>query len=101
MATNETITASWLAGREYIRAELTKRLAAAPAHAPYGCAPITSSTFAAACYDQNAIAELDLSSASADSIAAADCAAWSLTLAEWAKQIGMAYEAKLWDQEHS
>jgi len=53
---------------------------------------IEDGTFAAACYEQNTIAELEIINARgfADQ---ADCAEWSLTAAEWRQQIELALAA--------
>ena len=54
---------------------------------------IEDGTFAAACYEQNTIAELEIISARgfADQ---ADCAEWNLTATEWRQQIELALAAK-------
>lgn len=54
---------------------------------------IQINTFAAACYDQNTVAELQ--AALAGSADAADCTTWGLTPQEWHDQIGVALKAKL------
>ncbi len=53
---------------------------------------LTDNTFAAACYDQNSVADLEAMLAGpADAI---DMATWSLTEAEWREQIAEALAAK-------
>ncbi len=58
-------------------------------------AQINENTFAAACYDQNSVAELQ--TALAGEADANDMAEWGLTAAEWRAQIELALEAKMED----
>ena len=53
---------------------------------------IQENTFAAACYDQNSI--IDLEQALRDGPDASDMAAWNIDADEWRKQIEMALVAK-------
>jgi hypothetical protein len=59
-------------------------------------AHIADNTFAAACYDQNSIA--DLETALAGEPDATDMATWDLTEEEWRAQIEQALAAKREDQ---
>lgn len=54
---------------------------------------IEDGTFAAACYEQNTIAELEIINARGFSDQA-DCSEWNLTAAEWRQQIALALAAK-------
>lgn len=58
---------------------------------------IIENTFAAACYNNNSIAELEAALAAAPD--AADMRAWGLSEAEWREQIKLALEAKRADAD--
>ncbi len=58
---------------------------------------ISTNTFAAACYDQNSIA--DLRQALAGPVDATDCATWGITADEWRQQIEAALAEKIADLE--
>lgn len=53
---------------------------------------ITENTFAAACFDQNSVAELE--QALAGKADTADCAEWNLTPEQWRAEIELALAAK-------
>jgi hypothetical protein len=53
---------------------------------------IADSTFAAACFDQNSIAELE--QALAGQVDVTDCAEWNLTPEQWRAEIELALAAK-------
>src|SRR3954453_8377714 len=93
---------AWREGRQYIRAELANRLRRDPIHRPYGYESIPDNTFAAVCYDKNTEDDLKLSAnivlTAADE---ADRRQWRMSEREWAEQVGMADEAKLWDRTHA
>ena len=84
------IRSAWQDGRDDARAKLAGT-------DYYGAHAVRANSFAAACYDQNMLGDLDLSRATrADRW---DRETWHLSSSEWAYQIGVAYEAKLWDWE--
>jgi hypothetical protein len=56
---------------------------------------IEDNTFAAACYNDNTIAELREALAGDTSTRENDCAQWGITHAQWAAQIKLALDAKL------
>jgi hypothetical protein len=99
--TGDSMLDAWRKGRQHIRAELGNRLRCDPVHPPYGYEAIPDNTFAAVCYNKSTEDDLKLSAnivlTAADE---ADRRQWELSEREWAKQIGMAYEAKLWDRAH-
>jgi hypothetical protein len=100
--TGDSMLDAWREGRHHIRAELANCLRRDPVHRPYGYESIPDNTFAAACYNKNTEGDLKLSAnvvlTAADE---ADRRQWGLSEREWAEQIGMAYEAKLWDRTNA
>ncbi|MFL6544632.1 MAG: hypothetical protein ACJ8LM_05545 [Candidatus Udaeobacter sp.] len=100
--TGDSLLDAWREGRQHIRAELADWLRRDPIHRPYGYESIPDNTFAAVCYDKNTEDDLKLSAnivlTAADE---ADRRQWGLSEREWAEQVGMAYEAKLWDRAHA
>jgi hypothetical protein len=102
MKNHKSIRMAWRDGREFVRGELTRSLertgARNPPYVPYGAIALSENGFDAACYNDNSLADLDLSEAvRSDKF---DCEDWNLRPLEWAELIGMAYEALLWDKEH-
>lgn len=89
----KSIQAAWAEGRAYARGELER---IDPQHELPGCTVLSENGFDAACYNQNTKQQLDLSEVrKADKC---DCAEWGIRPTEWAEQIGMAYEALVWDR---
>jgi hypothetical protein len=87
---------AWRAGRSAAEANLRTRLAKDPEHSPYGAAAVGDNTFAAACYNDNTVADLDLTGCKKSD--RSDRTTWRLSAYEWAYQIGVAYAALAWDR---
>lgn len=60
---------------------------------------IQDNTFAAACYNQNSIAELE--AALAGPVDKTDCETWGITPGAWRRQIALALDALREDAEQS
>lgn len=86
---------AWRDGRAVADAKLARSLATNPEHPPHGAAVLVDNTFAGACYNENTIADLDLTGCKKSNHA--DRRAWdNITAYDWAYQIGMAYAALTW-----
>ena len=100
--TGDSLLDAWREGRQHIRAELANWLRCDPIHRPCGYEAIPDNTFAAVFYNKNTEDDLKLSATIVLTAAdEADRRQWGLSEREWAEQVGMAYEAKLWDRTHA